>query len=448
MEKHTFCNQQRDQMILVSRSYIEQESFIFRHRRSKKDFTRKRSLTFARVMLFMIQKSLKSLQLRLNEFMEQWENGERVGISAWSQARVKLRHTAFIELNEKAILEVIYSEKDRASLKLWHGHRLLTVDSSLIRLPQSLELREAFRVVETRNQQGECGIGYPEGRVSVLYDVLNRISLDGILVNSQQGELTTALDHLVRLDSRDVVLTDRGYPSFRWFAEILKRGANFICRCSSNSFLEAQELFDANRDGVSKTVRLYASKRVRSKLQELGLPSSIVVRFISVRLSTGELEVLVTSLLDSEIYPVSLFGEVYHQRWGIETYYHLLKGRLDLENFSGKSVESVQQDFHSTIFVSNAETMLTRPLAEPLSQISTQRKYPVQINRAVSFHTLKSHALDLFFSKIPTEEVIWKLQELFLGNLVSVRPKRQVPRKKMSAWSSLHYQKRIKKIVF
>ncbi len=58
------------------------------------------------------------------------------------------------------------------------------------------------------------------------------------------------------------------------------------------------------------------------------MPSELVVRFVSVRLPTGELEVLVTSLLDETVYPTEEFLEVYHWRWGHQTYYHLLKGRL------------------------------------------------------------------------------------------------------------------------
>ena len=47
------------------------------------------------------------------------------------------------------------------------------------------------------------------------------------------------------------------------------------------------------------------------------------------------------------------------KRWGIETFFGVLKGRLNLENFSGKTAESVKQDFYSTIFISNLETILT-----------------------------------------------------------------------------------------
>ena len=42
-----------------------------------------------------------------------------------------------------------------------------------------------------------------------------------------------------------------------------------------------------------------------------------------------------THLLDEAVYPTECFGELYHGRWGIQTFYGLLKGRLDLGNFTG-----------------------------------------------------------------------------------------------------------------
>ncbi|OYV22715.1 MAG: hypothetical protein CG442_920 [Methylococcaceae bacterium NSO1] len=60
-------------------------------------FTRLRSLPFAVVLTMVLRKSVKSLQCIVNETM----HGlclEEVTASAYSQARYKLKHTAFIEL--------------------------------------------------------------------------------------------------------------------------------------------------------------------------------------------------------------------------------------------------------------------------------------------------------------------------------------------------------------
>ena len=107
--------------------------------------------------------------------------------------------------------------------------------------------------------------------------------------------------------------------------------------------------------------KLYAPRDERAQLRELGLPLELKVRFVSVRLPTGELEVLATSLLDEPKYPTQDFLALYHRRWNHETFYGVLKGRLDLENFSGQTPEAVRQDFHATLLLCNLESVLTGP---------------------------------------------------------------------------------------
>lgn len=70
-------------------------------------------------------------------------------------------------------------------------------------------------------------------------------------------------------------------------------------------------------------------------------------RLVLIELENGEKEVLCTSLVDSTQYPHELFSELYHCRWSIEEGYKLLKERLDLEDFSGKTAKAVKQDFHA-----------------------------------------------------------------------------------------------------
>lgn len=96
-------------------------------------------------------------------------------------------------------------------------------------------------------------------------------------------------------------------------------------------------------------VRLHPGKATTRKLPQWGitdpkLRQGITVRFVRVVLPTGEIEVLATSLLDEVRFPDAVFADLYHERWGSETYYDLIKNRLECENFSGKSAESVRQD--------------------------------------------------------------------------------------------------------
>ena len=60
--------------------------------------------------------------------------------SAWTKARKKLLYTAFIELNEKAIVDVVYEEEHRR----FKNFKLKAVDGTTIYLPNSEEIYQEF----------------------------------------------------------------------------------------------------------------------------------------------------------------------------------------------------------------------------------------------------------------------------------------------------------------
>jgi len=423
--------------------------FCARHRRRATDFTRQCVLTFPVLMLLLLQKSLKSLQTHLHEFLSQLaDDAHAVGLSsgALTHARAKLRASAFTELNQ-TVLDAVYGSEHAALVQRWHGHRLLAVDSSLLRLPKSDALGEQFGWVQCANHHGPQE-RYPQGRVSVLYDVLNQIALDPRLVASTVAETALAHEHLVQVQPGDVLLSDRGYTGYRWLVAVRAAGAHFVSRCSRGSFSAVQQLFRRNEAGVSVVIRLTAPSDVRAECHARGWPLELAVRLVTVRLPSGELEVLATSLLEAAAYPTEELAAVYWRRWGQETYYGRLKGRLDLEHASGTSVEAVEQDFQASVLLANVESVVTGPAQAQLSVRTAGRQQAAVVNRAVSLHALKHRLIELLSSQRPAEQVLAELTGWFQANPVSVRPGRAVERRESSPSRSYHYQRRMKKIVF
>jgi hypothetical protein len=448
MQNITSLNRASETTIQTTRELIHDESFCRRHRTSAKHFTRRRKLPFVNVMVMLLQKTVRSIQLHLHDFFAAVAlAGESASASSWCEARLKLKHTAFIELNQRAILDVAYGGQKDFVVSLWNGHRLIGIDSSLIRLPNELALGEEFGWVECANQQGSSG-RYAQARLSALTDLLNRLVIHTLFVPWQQGERDLAFAHIAHLKPEDLALLDRGYAGYELFARFLAAQRHFVCRCPRFSFGAVNRLFAENKEGQSVIVELRPANGTVEAIRAAGLPERIRVRLVTVRLNTGELEVLATDLLDEALCPTAQFGELYHHRWGIETFYGLVKGRLDLENFTGLSAEAIRQDLHATIFLSNLESILIQPAQAQLREASEQRKHPAQVNHAVSFHALKSQIIPLLLSDEPIPQVLPKLQRLFLDNPVSSRPGRNVPRQKQSAWRSYHYQRNTRKSVF
>jgi hypothetical protein len=388
--------------------------------------------------MLILRKSVKSAQLVLNELTIEL-NIESISNSAFTKARAKLKHTAFIELNEKAIVGVCYGD---GNFKRYKGFRVLGIDSSKIILPDTKDVINEFGQIRyttgDKGQEGERTYGL----ASVMYDVLNRIAVDSVLGNAKAYEVDLSERHLKYTTDGDLIIEDRGYCSYRNIATLYKKNIDFVVRCSASSFREARKMLKGTgKDSQIVTLTPHPSKL--KEIRELGLPETISVRFVRVTLETAEHEVLVTSLIDEVLYPTADFKELYYKRWGTETYYDVLKTRLNLENFTGKTAESVYQDFYATIYLTGLESIVTSDINAELSLKETKHKQ--QVNRVVSFNAIKNQALEILFNDSDTEEIIEKLEKLFLTNRTCSRENRNSPRKKKSSHSLLDYWKRRRK---
>ncbi len=428
---------------------IHSEVFKESHRQSETDFTRNRTLTFSVVIILIVQKSLKSLQLVLNEFIPKLgEPSKLVTASAFTQARRKLSSKAFIELNQKGIVDLYYQDQDYQRFK---GFRLLAIDGSKIPLPDTPAIRKEFGTIRFNNNSKGNGSGSaPAGLASVMYDVLNHIAIDSTLGKAKAYEVDLSIDHLQYANSDDLVLYDRNYPSYRNVATHTHKKINFLIRCSKASFKTARLMFDPNKISADQVVTLRPHHTKKKQIKALGLPMQITVRFVRVILSNGDVEILITSLINQKQYPLSIFKELYNLRWGIETYYGVIYDRLNLENFSGLTPDAIYQDFYATIFISNIESVVTEDAQSQLDQkqVVKENKYPQQVNKAVSFNAIKNHAIELFYRDEEPVETLNQLSLLFLKNPVCVRKNRYVPRKKPQSRKLWQYHKRRKKICF
>ena len=441
------------------RERLHSPEFSQRHRLKPKYFTRKRVMLLPRVVLFILQKTTRSITRHLHDFLGTLDVADAQPLNctagAWTQARAKLSHGAFVELNDALLIPSAYAASTAdASLKLWRTHRLVGFDGSLACLPKSASTIAEFGVIEALNQQGATGVAHCMGRVSVAYDLLNRLGWDVRLAAVTTSEVDLAADHLNSLNQGDLALMDRGYAGYALLACMNARGVQVVARCSTGAFAAAQELFRRNEAGVSIQVRLKRPAGCVAKgtaSLRASLPMQLQVRFVTVRLSTGELEVLVTTLLDESSYPSEEFAWLYHQRWGVETFYLMLKSRLDLENWSGLTLEAVRQDLAATLLLFNLESLLTRHAQQTLDAPDTRlapRQHPQKINRAVAYHALKSHLVDLLLGTDPPELVLDKLHTLFMASPVTQRSQRHAPRQPQVTARSYHYQRAFKKCVF
>ena len=419
---HNLLSEMCAKLIKFIGKTISSPEFIARNRQTEKDFTRQRKLPFHVLIAFLINFVKGSYQDELDKFFKainRFDVPKRlVSKVALATARMKLKFEAFVELNQHL---VNYFEKNFNTIT-WNGFRLLAIDGSLTRLPLIDAIAEHFGVWGVR--QGDPS---PMARVSQLFDVLNKTTVDALIYPKGSGERTLAAQHLLKIRNSDLVLLDRGYPAWWLFSLILSRNAHFCVRISCTKWKAVKKFFYSGL--VEKTISLPIHATSVAYCKEMGLPMEpLKLRLIRIQ-NEGQVQVLITSLIDTEKYPLKIFRDLYHLRWPVEEDYKAIKCRLELENFSGKSVLSVYQDFHAKVFTKNLVWIMAFPGNNVLCQQHDDRKYDYQINFSQALSKSKGVIGLLFHETISkVVQLIVDLQDIFQRTIEPIRPGRKYPR--------------------
>jgi len=343
---------------------------------------------------------------------------------AFSQARAKLNAWAFVRLNQVAV-ESFY---DGAEYYTWHQYRLLAVDGTRLVLPNHPSIIEEF---------GQHSFG-PKADAprclaiaSMLYDVLNHVTLDAQIAPYHSSEKELLAQHMPCLKKGDLLLLDRGYPSYALLFLLKAQGIEFCVRLKDSWWLKAKSFVKSGKK--EQVVTFTLPKRDKKKLSSFPgwAEKELKVRLVRVELEGGQVEVLCPSLIDQEKYPFSEFKELYHYRWDEEEAYKLLKSRIELENFSGKTAKAVRQDFHAKVFLLTLSAAYAHPVQERVKQeykADKNRKHNQKINRTNSIAMTKEILVPLFIKK-HYENAIEAFDKIVSSSREILRPNRKVKRK-------------------
>jgi hypothetical protein len=263
-------------------------------------------------------------------------------------------------------------------------------------------------------------------RLSSLYDVLNGITVEADIVPMREGERVLAGEHLAATRADDLLLYDRGYPAFWLFALHALEQRHFCARVPVGFSDEVKAFVDSGE--ASATVAFEPNDEARRQCATYALPDSpVTLRLIRVELSSGEIEVLATSLLDEAAFPTDCFGELYHKRWGIEENYLTQKHRLEIENFSGKSAQVVRQDFYAKLFTLNLTAIIAWVAQAIADRRLASRRRPYKVNFANAVSKMKDNLVRLFLA-CSARELLTRLAWAMAAAVEAVRPGRSFPR--------------------
>ena len=396
----------------------KRELYVF----SSTDFTRNRSLSIRIVILLILNQLKRSLSIELESFFSSIGKSV-VTKSAFSQQRQKLKPSFFKSWNN--VLTNSLYEHGNKQLTYWNGYRLLAIDGTTITLPDTPDLREYY------GQSGnKHGANLVTGRVSILYDVLNKIVIQGCLEPKKVSERKMARDLIDQVGKGDLLLFDRGYPSFELFYLLQQQNCKVVMRARAdfNKIVEEFALSDRRDDILEIPATYKAIKGLQEKNISIDESERIKLRVVKITLNTGEEEILITNLYDYQVYNPEKLKKLYALRWPIETFYGYLKNELQVECFSGIKQVCIEQDFYSSLFLFNLQCLIEKQSDKYLQFINRKRKITYKINKNVSWALLKDRIIQLFLYQNDIQRILLQLQALFERYLESVRPDRKYPR--------------------
>jgi hypothetical protein len=377
-------------------------------------FTRDRGMSFPDALSFMLDMRNTTLQTRLNIYFEHMKGGDPISQQAFSKLRMNFDHSPF----ETMVRELVKKEySGQYELPLWNGYHVFAIDGSYLQLP---------RVDMLRNEYGVRGGTCPSAGISVLYDVLHGWALDPIIGHSNMNERVECEKHiefmsqkLAHITKNSILLIDRGYPSLNLLEKLQNSGLKFLARCN------CQFVSEINSAPKGDSI--------------VTLKNGVSVRILKFELSSGEIETLATNFFEL---PESLFPELYALRWGIESAYFRLKRELCVEKFSGKTPNSIRQDFWASMVLLNSVAVFQRE-ADKAVQERQEGQSVKHVNRARTsglIVTLRDRFIFAVLSGCPmfTPMEMERVIKMMAREVSPVRPDRSYPRHFKPAFNANH----------
>jgi hypothetical protein len=368
-------------------------------------FSRNRGMSYGEAVGFMLDMRKTSIQTRLNIHYEKKEE-EPISQQAYSKIRMKFDHSPFEKMYEALVKKEYSGEYE---LPRWEGYHIFGIDGTELQLPREAKMREEYGV---RGRGGTC----PMAGMSVLYDVLHGWSLDPRLGRADMNEREESAGHieylcekLPEIAKKSIVTMDRGYPSQEMLLRLDKSGLRYVVRCPS------QFLAEINNAPMGDST--------------VGLADGTRVRIVKFTLDSGEIEILATNLFEL---PVHLFAELYHLRWGIESAYFTLKRELCVEKFSGKSPNSIRQDFWASMVLINSVAVFQQDadLEVNSRHISKSLKHSYRARTSHLIITLRDKFVFAVLSGLLdfSERDIHRIISTIAREVSPIRPGRSFPR--------------------
>jgi hypothetical protein len=182
-------------------------------------------------------------------------------------------------------------------------------------------------------------VGQLAGKMCMVIDLVRQLPVEIWFSAAAQAFDTHFIPNvLALLDQPTLLIVDRGFYDFQFFADLMAKGAHFLTRLKSNAKIEVVR-------------RLTTTDTVKDLIVRLGTGQNgtpiLTVRLVEVRFGCQWYR-YVTSVLDPAILPPFVVADLYRRRWRIEDAFNTVKRLLNLAYLWTGSVNGIRLQIWAT----------------------------------------------------------------------------------------------------
>lgn len=306
----------------------------------------------------------------------------------------------------------------------WLGRRVLNVDGSTVTMTDTGANQKEYPQLSGQAP----GCGFPIARIVVVFSLAVGTVLEaaiGQYQGKQTGEnsLFRTLHDL--LQNGDVVLADRYFSGWFDIALIQQHGGDVVVRkhqLRATDFRTGRRL---GRDDHLVCWKKPARPDWMSQEQYDCLPDSLTLREVRVRVAQKGFRtktlVVITTLLDPELYTSEEIAQLYRRRWQAELNLRSLKIVLQMDHLRCKTPHRVRNEFYMHLIGYN---LIRRVMAAAAFASDAE---PWTVSFKGTLQTL-NHLLPLLATRVSTEDWCTALLTAVATHIVGDRPDRYEPR--------------------
>jgi len=317
-------------------------------------------------------------------FFEKTNASESLTSQSLFDQRLKLSPKVFVGLNDAYLCEFYTNHADE--VQLFNGHVVLAIDGSDIEIPNTRACIEKY------GTKGNAKGGVARASISACYDVLNHYICDGIVDKSGTPEIAMAMNHIDRAGNLvslydPIYIMDRNYVSLAFMQYFELNNIKFLCRLKANSHYMEETAAMTTNDEVIEIAHT-KNRRQKSRIHRDDLLLAIkskpctMVRVVKFPLSSGEIEYLITNIRDFSYEEIT---SLYNLRWGIETAFYSLKGKLQIEKFTSSVPLLIEQDYFAGVLTYNIIQSAKSSAEKSIDQSIYSYEMRVNENMAIGF---------------------------------------------------------------